>query len=171
MSIPKNMKFLFYIILIQAFCMGLTAQTRMEKSLKKFNNESVPYIHTNDLRTSENIILLDTREKEEFNVSHLDNAIWVGHKTFTLEAITPKITDKNSEIIVYCSIGVRSEDVGELLQHAGYTNVKNLYGGIFEWKNKGYPVYDAKGNKTEKVHAFNKHWGKLLENGEKVYRK
>lgn len=142
----------------------------MEKSLKKFNNESVPYIHVNALQQKENIILLDTRENDEFNVSHLDNAIWVGHKTFNMDAIGPKISDKNSEIVVYCSIGVRSEDIGELLQKAGYTNVKNLYGGIFEWKNQGYPVYDGEGNETEKIHAFNKHWGKLLEKGEKVYR-
>jgi len=71
--------------------------------------------------------------------------------------------------VVYCSIGVRSEDIGEKLMDAGYNNVTNLYGGIFEWKNKGNQVYDTLGNETERVHAFNKHWGKLLSKGEKVY--
>ena len=52
---------------------------------------------------------------------------------------------------------------------AGYSNVKNLYGGIFEWKNEGHPVYDSEGKETEKVHAFSKHWGKLLKEGKKVY--
>ena len=40
-------------------------------------------------------------------------------------------------IIVYCSIGVRSEDIGEKLKELGYTKILNLYGGIFDWKNKG----------------------------------
>lgn len=141
----------------------------MDKKLKKFNKESVPYISADALKHSKNVILFDTRRKDEFNVSHLNNAIWVGYKGFDIESIDAKAIDKSSEITVYCSIGVRSEDIGERLQKAGYKNVKNLYGGIFEWKNKGFPVYDSEGKETEKIHAFNKHWGKLLTKGEKVY--
>ena len=141
----------------------------MDKKLKKFNKESIPYISAEALLSSDNVILFDTRRKDEFAVSHLNNAVWVGYKNFDIETIETKSFDKNSEIVVYCSIGVRSEDIGERLQKAGYKNVKNLYGGIFEWKNKGFPVYDSKGNETEKVHAFNKHWGKLLTKGEKIY--
>ena len=50
-------------------------------------------------------------------------------------------------------IGVRSEQIGEQLKAMGYDNIKNLYGGIFEWTNQGYPVF--KGNQqTLKVHAY-----------------
>ncbi|WP_373516965.1 rhodanese-like domain-containing protein [Pricia sp.] len=141
----------------------------MDKTLKKFNKESVPYISVAALKDINHAILLDAREKEEYDVSHLQNAVWVGAKTFDLDSVWPKIEDKNTEIIVYCSIGVRSENIGEKLMNAGYTNVKNLYGGIFEWKNEGHAVYDSEGHETDKVHAFNKHWGKLLTEGEKVY--
>ena len=71
--------------------------------------------------------------------------------------------------VVYCSIGVRSEKIGEKLQAAGYTNVKNLYGGIFQWKGEGEKVVDSLGLSTERVHAFSKLWGKLLTNAKKVY--
>jgi rhodanese-related sulfurtransferase len=145
------------------------AQEKMDKTLKRFNKETVPYIEVGELNALQTPWLLDTRQQEEYAVSHLKNAMWVGFKEFELDSITAKISNKNSEIVVYCSIGVRSENIGEKLLKAGYTNVKNLYGGIFQWKNEGYPVYDLDEKKTEKVHAFSKHWGKLLKNGEKVY--
>ncbi|MGB6152608.1 MAG: rhodanese-like domain-containing protein [Pricia sp.] len=141
----------------------------MDRTLKKYNKESIPYITVDALHGMNHVTTLDTRKKEEFEVSHLKDALWVGFKTFDLADITSKITDKSTEIVVYCSIGVRSENIGEKLKDAGYIHVKNLYGGIFEWKNQGYPVYDTQDKETEKVHAFSKHWGKLLKKGEKVY--
>jgi len=145
------------------------AQNKIDKTLRKLNKESVDYIHVETLEKAENPILLDAREKAEYEVSHIKDAIWVGYDTFQLDSVVQKIQNKNSEIVVYCSIGVRSENIGEKLEKAGYTNVRNLYGGIFEWKNEGLPVVDSLGNETERVHAFNKHWGKLLKTGEKVY--
>ena len=71
--------------------------------------------------------------------------------------------------MVYCSLGVRSEDIAEKLKKAGYTAVFNLYGGIFEWKNKGFSVVDLQNKETQKVHAYSKNWGKWLLKGEKIY--
>lgn len=116
-----------------------------------------------------NITLLDTREKEEFETSHLKNSIWVGHEDFNLSRVKSILPEKDTPIVLYCSIGVRSEDIGEKLQKAGYTNVKNLHGGIFQWKNEGYPVYDLAQKETQKVHAYSKFWGRLLTKGEKIY--
>ena len=163
------MKFLPYYILCICCTVSAVAQKKLDKTLKKFNRESVPYIQVEEVEQLEELLLLDAREREEFDVSHIKNAIWVGHKKFHLDSVVSKIENKNSTIVVYCSIGVRSENIGEKLMRAGYTNVTNLYGGIFEWKNKGYPVYDNSDSETEKVHAFSKHWGKLLTKGEKVY--
>ncbi|MBT8318930.1 MAG: rhodanese-like domain-containing protein, partial [Gramella sp.] len=80
-----------------------------------------------------------------------------------------KKIDKDQKIVVYCSIGVRSENIGVKLIKAGYKNVENLYGGIFDWKNKDFPVVDALGKSTEEVHAYSKHWSKWLRNAEKIY--
>ena len=158
-----------YISLFFIGTSSVLGQKDIGDTLKKWNNESVPYVHVEKRATIENSILLDTRAKHEFDVSHLKNALWVGHEAFRSGAVLMKIADKNAPIVVYCSIGVRSEDIGEKLMAMGYTNVTNLYGGIFEWKNKGNAVFDAEGNETEKVHAFDKVWGKLLTKGEKVY--
>jgi len=113
-------------------------------------------------------ILLDAREISEFNVSHLKNGIHVGYDHFDISTVTEKITDKSSKIVVYCSLGIRSEDVAEQLKNAGYTNVYNLFGGIFEWKNNDFSVYSDEGE-TEEVHAFSKEWSQWLLKGIKIY--
>ncbi|MBT8206030.1 MAG: rhodanese-like domain-containing protein [Eudoraea sp.] len=159
----------FWIFLVPLLLISCLGQRSIDGVLDMHNQETVPYIKVPELVKSEGYALLDTRKREEYEVSHLKNAHWVGNDQFNLEEVTALFPNKDTAIVVYCSIGVRSEDIGEKLQDAGYTNVKNLYGGIFEWKNKGYPVLDPRGNKTEKVHAYNTYWGRLLTNADKVY--
>jgi len=162
----RSFKFV-YIFIFLSF-IGC-AQKKLDRTLNLLNKESVPYIQISEAVEKERIVFLDTREFEEYEVSHLNNAIWVGYDTFDPQVVKDSIPDKNTAVVVYCSIGVRSEDIGEKLQKLGYKNIQNLYGGIFKWKNLGYPVFDSVGNETEKVHAYNKLWGKLLTKGEKVY--
>jgi len=152
---------------------ALVAQEPLDKLLSKYNSHSIPYISVEELKMqSENkkLFILDAREIEEFEVSHLKNSIFVGYNNFSVESVTSKIENKSTPIVVYCSLGIRSENISEKLKNAGYTKVKNLYGGIFEWKNKGYSVFDASNKETQKVHAFSKHWSKYLNKGEKVYK-
>lgn len=113
-------------------------------------------------------LLLDTRQQEEYNVSHLAGAKLVDYESFQAEQLQQ--VPKDTPIILYCSVGYRSERVGEELKAAGYTNVRHLYGGLFEWVNQGQPVYNSKG-KTNKVHAYSRSWGIWLQKGEKVYGK
>jgi rhodanese-related sulfurtransferase len=121
-----------------------------------------------ELKTKKNdVFLLDAREREEYEVSHLKNARFVGFKEFDIESV--KDISKNAPIVVYCSIGVRSEKIGEKLLAAGYTNVRNCYGSIFEWVNQGNVVVDMDNKPTQKVHAYNKKWGVWVKKGERVY--
>lgn len=148
---------------------NVSCQTTIEGTLKKHNKGTVPYIMADELQKNFNFIILDTRKKEEYSVSHLKDALWVGYKKFDINKVSKKIENKNTPIVVYCSVGVRSEDIGEKLINAGYTNVHNLYGGIFEWKEKGNIVVDTTGVETQKVHVYSKQWGQLLTNAVKVY--
>jgi rhodanese-related sulfurtransferase len=138
-------------------------QAVIESMLKK----TVPTISVGEVKREENLILLDTRSKREFEVSHLKYARWVGYDEFNLSRV--KDLPKNAPIVVYCSIGVRSEQIGEKLKKAGFTNVKNMYGSIFEWINQGNPVYDKNDKLTKKIHGFDKSWGIWCKEGEKVY--
>lgn len=161
----KNLIYIFAFL----FSISASGQKSLKRLLKKHNNESVPYATVEMAKSNPSFILLDARELKEYKVSHIKNAIHVGYDEFDLKETSTKLTDKNATIVVYCSIGIRSEDIAEKLQKAGYTNVYNLFGGIFEWKNNQNTVVDSKGNSTEKVHTFSKEWSKWLKKGEKVY--
>ena len=118
-------KFIFFFLLIS---FNSFSQKNLKQLLKKHNTETIPYIFVDSLqKITSNVILLDAREQKEFKVSHLRNAICVGYDNFSITK-TIKIlpSDKNSKIVVYCSLGIRSEDVAEGLKKAGYTNVYNL---------------------------------------------
>ncbi len=170
MKTKHRMMRILYLLAVMLFVQtSIFGQTKLDKTLKKWNTESVPYIQPENLPDIKSFTLLDTRKKEEYEVSHLKDALWVGDKAFDPKKVLEAIPDKEKPIVVYCSIGVRSEDIGEKLLAMGYTNVQNLYGGIFEWKNKENPVYNLKEQPTDSVHAFSKHWGKLLSKGIKVY--
>ncbi|WP_439131762.1 rhodanese-like domain-containing protein [Polaribacter sp.] len=162
----KKFCILFLVISSTAF-----GQKKLDKLLNKWNTRNVPYMSVETLAMPKTeAILLDAREEKEYKVSHLKNAIQVGYNHFKLDETIQKLPkDKNAKIVVYCSLGIRSETVAHKIIEAGYTNVYNLYGGIFEWKNANFKVVDTLGNTTEKVHAFNKNWGKWLKKGKKVY--
>jgi rhodanese-related sulfurtransferase len=142
----------------------------LSELLKTYNERSVPYISVQELAMPKtNAIILDAREINEYNVSHLKNAIYVGYNFFEIDSVQQKLPNKDSQIVVYCSLGIRSEDIAEKLKKAGYTNVLNLYGGIFEWKNNNFKIYNSDEIETEKVHTFNEAWSKWLTNGIKIY--
>lgn len=163
----KQLQFavLAFFVLPMAAC-GQKSET-FEVALKGIYKNTVPLVHENEIDTWNSAILLDTRNPEEFEVSHLPNARLVGYEEFSLDSVSS--ISKLDTIVVYCSVGYRSERVGEKLLAAGYKNVFNLYGGIFDWKNQNRIVVTSKNDTTEKVHAYNRVWGVFLKNGEKVY--
>jgi rhodanese-related sulfurtransferase len=129
---------------------------------------TIPVISVEDLyKIKSNVILLDAREIEEFNVSHIRNAIHIGYNNFDKTKLSKIPKDK--KIIVYCSIGYRSEKIGEQLLKLGYKNIFNLYGSLFAWVNKGYEVVDNKGNLSFSVHGYDAKWSKWISN--KKYKK
>lgn len=137
--------------------------------LKALIKESIPIVAVADLdqKQIQSTTFIDSREKVEFDVSHIKGATWVGYDDFDMARMDD--ISKNEPIIIYCSVGYRSEKIGEKLLQAGYTNVSNLYGGIFEWVNQGKPIVDLSGKPTTKIHGYSKTWGIWLSKGEKVY--
>src|SRR5690606_29504975 len=126
----------------------------------------VPVLRRAQLSDLSEYQVLDTRQKEEFEVSHLKGANWVGYDTFTLENVAK--LDKSKPVLVYCTVGARSQDIGKKLQEAGFTEVYNLYGGLIEWANEEKPIFHAD-SQTYKVHTYSQSWGIWLTKGEKVY--
>lgn len=103
-------------------------------------------------------MLLDVRTTQEFAVSHLPGArhVEVDKVLDFAEKELGKL-DRSQPILVYCSVGIRSAAAARDLQLAGFTQVKNLRGSIFQWANAGRALEGG-----NLVHPYNALWGQLL---------
>lgn len=95
--------------------------------------------------SGESVFLLDVREPYETFQSDIeyDNKVLI--PVGSLQQRVNEIEDKkNSEIICFCRSGSRSANACKFLEQQGFTNVKNLKGGINQWAkdiDPGLPVY------------------------------
>ncbi len=134
-----------------------------DKTIAGMLNFSTPLIGVDALKKiQDEIIIFDARKREEFEVSHLKGARYIGYDDFDEVRIAD--VPKDAKIVVYCSIGYRSEKIGNKLQKLGYSEVYNLYGSLFEWVNRGFEVYDSGGKPVKKVHGYNEKWSKWVDN-------
>ncbi|WP_375580995.1 rhodanese-like domain-containing protein [Marivirga tractuosa] len=161
-------------IMLLSFLQSLVAcgQQTYDQKLQSLYKNTVSLIQPQEVKEKlnrEDVVILDTRSAKEYSVSHLPNAKFVGYDHFDVSQL--EVIPKDKEIIVYCSVGYRSEKIGEKLQEAGFENVSNIYGGIFQWKNEDLDVVNQEGEVTDSVHTYNKRWSKWLEEGKgiKVY--
>lgn len=145
---------------------GLCLNPEFDQKVNNLIDFSVPTIGVKALKEIKNdIYLFDTRELSEYEVSHIEGAKFLGYKDFDPSRLNS--IPKDAKIVLYCSVGYRSEKIGEQLQKLGYKDVSNLYGSIFEWVNQGNPVVDKNGNTSNQVHTYNKQWSKWV-NGQKI---
>ena len=77
-------------------------------------------------------IIIDVREDGEFRVSHLDDALHLESAEAISSVIAERGLGKDTEIILYCSVGYRSASVAADLQARGFTKVLNLEHSLFE---------------------------------------
>jgi rhodanese-related sulfurtransferase len=110
-------------------------------------------------RAEEKPLLLDAREPEEYEVSHLEGATRALSQREALQILTS--VPRERPVVVYCAVGYRSAELAAALRKAGYTNVWNMEGSIFEWSNEGRPIYRS-GMPVRSVHPYDEEWGRLL---------
>jgi rhodanese-related sulfurtransferase len=104
-------------------------------------------------------LLLDVRTEPEWNVSHIPGARRIDPSA-TAETAGAGIP-KDAAIVTYCSVGYRSSETANRLRMAGFTNVQNLEGSVFEWANEHRPLVRGE-QKVTRVHPYNSWWGRLL---------
>jgi len=84
-------------------------------------------------------VIIDVREKDEWDEEHIPNAIHVSRGTIELD-IEEKIPDLNAMIVCHCGGGGRSALAAQSLQKMGYKNVRSMAGGFKAWKAVGLPT-------------------------------
>lgn len=91
------------------------------------------------LAAGEALILVDTREDNEWAKGRIAGAIHLGKGVIERD-IEAAIPDKNAEIILYCGGGFRSALSADNLQKMGYKNVVSMDGGWRTWTEAGGPI-------------------------------
>ena len=93
------------------------------------------------LDRGDKFLLLDVREPHEYQIARIEGAtlIPLGQLPARLGEL-----DKNAEIVAHCKMGGRSQQAVDLLKQQGFTNVRNMTGGINAWSDrvdKAVPKY------------------------------
>lgn len=78
----------------------------------------------------EPLVLLDVRQDWETRLCRLDHALHIPIEEIELRS---EELDSSAETVVYCHQGVRSAAVAEYLRGLGFSNVRNLAGGLDAW--------------------------------------
>ncbi|MCL4524759.1 MAG: rhodanese-like domain-containing protein [Acidobacteria bacterium] len=91
------------------------------------------------LDAGEKVVLVDTREDNEWARGHLPGAVHLckGIIERDIEAVVP---DKNTELILYCGGGFRSALAADNLMKMGYSNAISMDGGWRGWTEAGFPI-------------------------------
>ena len=89
----------------------------------------------NILNSNRKILILDVRNSEEYRNGHIPNSV-----NIPVDILSTKLSTlssyRNNEIVVYCSVGIRSATASEVLARNGFNKIYNLDGGISSYKGK-----------------------------------
>lgn len=116
----------------------------MSKTFEKLIAETkaaIPEVSVDEARKrhdAKETLLLDVREKEEWDQGHLPGAVFIPRGFLELR-VEGKIADKSRPVVVYCAGGTRSALAVRSLRELGYSQVSSMAGGFTKWKDAGHP--------------------------------
>jgi len=90
----------------------------------------------NELLQDKSTIVVDMRNHYEYEVGHFENALEVPSDTFREQlpmAVEMLKEEKDKNIIMYCTGGIRCEKASAYMLHNGFKNVFHLEGGIINY--------------------------------------
>ncbi|NDA44446.1 MAG: adenylyltransferase/sulfurtransferase MoeZ [Actinobacteria bacterium] len=100
---------------------------------------SVPEISVEDLKkkfaASDDFILIDVREPDEFASSRIPGSVLIPKAGF-FDGTALELLPRDKEIILHCRSGVRSAHCLAIIQGAGFINSRHLGGGILAWEKQ-----------------------------------
>jgi rhodanese-related sulfurtransferase len=91
------------------------------------------------LDAGEKMILVDTREDNEWAKGHIPGAVHLGKGVIERDVETT-VPDKNATLVLYCGGGFRSALAADNLQKMGYKNVISMDGGWRAWTESNFPI-------------------------------
>ena len=145
------------------FCHSL--KWNLLNSLIQLRFPNMNYISPEELaiwledKNKTNPLLLDTRNKIEYAISHIRGAYLVPYNVPEIKSFVPCST--TTPIVTYCSVGYRSAILAQRLQTMGYEKVFNLKGSLFLWFSENRTVFCGE-EIVSFIHPFNLFWSLWL---------
>jgi molybdopterin/thiamine biosynthesis adenylyltransferase/rhodanese-related sulfurtransferase len=118
--------------------------------------EEIDAARTAELRETDSPVLVDVRERSEWDEGYIPGAIHVprGHLESRIEQAVP---DRDATVILYCASGNRSAFAAKALEELGYENVASLQGGFGDWKRNGFPFEVPRALDDAKRRRYSRH--------------
>jgi len=119
----------------EQFC-GVPQQTTTETPKGTMTGEITPIEVKEKQDRGDKFVLLDVREPHEFQICRIPGStlIPLGELPKRVSELNP-----NDEIVAHCKMGGRSAKAVDFLKQSGFTNVRNMTGGILAWSDKVDP--------------------------------
>jgi len=105
---------------------------------------------------NQEIVLVDVREKHEWNEGYIPGALHVPRGFLELQ-VEEAVPDKSKTVVLYCAGGVRSLIAGTTLQQMGYQNVISMSGGFGTWKGGGLPFVQPRTLSEAQSKRYSRH--------------
>ena len=88
---------------------------------------------------TENFLLLDIRERFEFNTDRADFPNYLNIPFSEFDEELPNL-QRNRKLILICNNGLRSRTAVQFLAERGFTDVSSVMGGLVKWQQNGLPM-------------------------------
>ena len=121
------MKRILTLILAMLLVLSGCGGTTVENTYQQITQETAK-----EMMDTQEVIVLDVREQDEFDAGHIPGAVLLPVGTITKNTAAAVIDDLDTVVLVYCRSGNRSKTASQVLADLGYTNVYE-FGGIKSW--------------------------------------
>ncbi len=119
----KRILFFVFCLLLLTGCGGTIADSSYEQITQEAAKE---------MMDTQDVIILDVREQEEYDSGHIPGAVLLPVGTIDEDTAAEVIPEKDATLLVYCRSGNRSRTAASALAKLGYTNIYE-FGGINTW--------------------------------------
>lgn len=121
------MKRIFPLMLAMLLVLTGCGSTAVENTYQQITQEEAK-----NMMDTQEAIVLDVREQDEFDTGHIPGAVLLPVGTITKDTAADVIPELDSVVLVYCRSGNRSKKASQALVDLGYTGIYE-FGGINTW--------------------------------------
>lgn len=157
------LKYIIPAVLILLTIVGYQVYKRgIYTFLGNSNLERVDALEAEKLLSEKAYTILDVREGNEFEVSHINGAL--RYEESLLQNLDP-----NKPLLIYCTAGIRSNKLAKSLTDMGFKKVIEMQDGLIGWSNAQLPMVNSSNKITDSIHVYNQYFATFLKKGTPVY--